>query len=273
MNCLSTMSSMNMRRPTNGPPALKTVENMFAGYTPSEGTTSLYTNDSTLSGTPYYVVSFTHQGYTVSASSCQRGSGLWNEYSSDFVYKMFDNNSDTFWNSGANNSTLTLQSPITNATLHSSSAVPAATTYTQTPYYNSIDPNAAYRGGNATNQYFRTAGNINGEWFQIQFPKKFQLKSFTSVNGNSPARMFYVIAVLASQDGVSWTLIDMAFNPSLTLQTWTHNMLPNDTFYLFFRFVVTNVTNRMANNTSPVDAFQGHAASSKFTMTGYNIVA
>ena len=88
---ISTLSSFLHIRHDETLSGFKIVQNMFEGYTPSIGTTNVYPNDSTLSGTPYGVISFTNKGYTISASSCQRGGGLWNEYKANHPYLMFDN--------------------------------------------------------------------------------------------------------------------------------------------------------------------------------------
>jgi len=244
---------------------------MFEGYTPSIGTTNVYPNDSTLSGTPYGVISFTNKGYTISASSCQRGGGLWNEYKANHPYLMFDNLNATMWNCGANNATLTMDSSITNTTIHSATNEPAATSYVNTPYYNNTNPNAPYRGGNATNQYYRIfydATFVDGEWFQLQFPKIFQINSFETKGGSSSARMPYKMYILGSQNGSTWTLVNIASNPSLTVQTWNYT-IPNTKYYLYYRFVITHTTNRMVDNTAPVNGFQGHVQSSNFKITGY----
>ena len=170
---------------------------------------------------------FRNGNYIVSSSS----------YSTGYEpYKMFDSNTTTYWSSGVTNSD--------NNTLH--------TKYANNPYDNAI-PSSFISGENniAKSTYWKTTANhiqnskidIYGEWIQIKLPYKIYLtkyiiKPVTEFINQTP----YKFALLCSNDGNTWTAIDIRTNPVTGISPNNYTFTINNVLKCdYYRLVISQV--------------------------------
>jgi len=167
---------------------------------------------------------FRNGTYIVSASSYATGYD---------PYKLIDGNDNTYWSSGVINS----EKNITNTKYKNNS-------------YDSAIPSSFIGGENDTKKstYWKTTAkhiqnttiDIYGEWVQIQLPydiylTKYIIKSVSDFKNQAP----YKFALLSSNDGNEWNVLDIRTNPGNTINyTFNINSLLKNNYY---RFVISQV--------------------------------
>lgn len=152
-------------------------------------------------------------------------------------YRLFDNNTTTYWTCGTNGGT--------NYQLDGSTI----SAYNRSPYFPNATP-ASYRGGNDNNlatwsTTYNTSLNVTGEYWQVQFPFQFMLtkvymigESGTNV-GRSPKSLY----ILGSTNGSTWTLVQIVTNSLMTQGTPTEYSytVTNTNKYQYYRFVANTL--------------------------------
>jgi hypothetical protein len=167
---------------------------------------------------------FKNGTYIISSSSYSMGYD---------AYNLVDGNDNTYWSSGVVNSTNNI----------------ANVKYTNNPYDTAIP--ASYIGGEndrTKSTYWKTTANhiqnstidIYGEWVQFQLPydiylTKYTIKSVNDFINQAP----YKFALLCSNDGNKWTVLDIRTNPgNNTIYTLTiHSALKCK----YYRLVISQV--------------------------------
>lgn len=103
-----------------------------------------------------------------------------------------------------------------------------------------------YTGG-GSNYFFttiHTTGSIEGDYIQVNLPYKFCIKSLsvsrrTGVTNRTPK----TIAVVGSDDGITWTLIQdqLTFQQTMSNDTWYPSDINTPTMrFKILRFIVTS---------------------------------